>query len=348
MVAVRAVAAEAGRPARSGENEAGSISSATGSGIVRGNRPTRRSVRDVSRAPVFCPMKRLASLKTPGRCVADCWLFAHRTMRNANAPGSSSRPGKMGLRAALSCSQLKLLAVDGDGAAMDPRKLPKLQGSLQKRHQHSCLADWGTRYLRVDDRRGVIYYFRSRGASLWDEPAGLFLLRSLESVSALAIPQLPHAFELRFRTQGEGGGGSPSRLLKRSKRDDGPGDEGNPPREPRSSLLLRASSEHELQKWVVGLQTRMAIQAAADAPVPPPAMGPPDPDSAAAAILNATHAASVIAERVASDTSAAEICAAMGVVGAGSRHASLGAAPRKGCAPSPRPTPSPCGRPLCF
>ena len=266
-------------------------------------------------------------------------------MRNANAPGSSSRPGKVGLRAALSCSQLKLLTVDGDGAAMDPKKLPKLQGSLQKRHQHSCLADWGTRYLRVDDRRGVIYYFRSRGASLWDEPAGLFLLRSLESVSALAIPQLPHAFELRFRsTQGEGGGGSPSRLRKRSKRDDGRGGEGNPPREPRSSLLLRASSEHELQKWVVGLQTRMAIQAAADTPPPPPAMGPPDPDSAAAAILNATHAASVIAERVASDTSAAEICAAMGVVGAGSRHTSLAATPRKGCAPSPRPAPSPRGR----
>ena len=268
MVAVRAVAAEAGRPARSGENEAGSISSATGSGIVAGeSADTEIRPRCL---PSVCsgPMKRLARLKTLGRCVAD-WLFAHRTMRNADAPGSSSRPSKMGLRAALSCSQLKLLAVDGDGAAMDPRKLPKLQGSLQKRHQHSCLADWGTRYLRVDDRRGVIYYFRSRGASLWDEPAGLFLLRSLESVSALAIPQLPHAFELRFRApQGESGGASPSRIRKKSKRGEASGDEGDLPREPRSSLLLRASSEHELQKWVVGLQTRMAIQQAADAPAP--------------------------------------------------------------------------------
>ena len=115
-------------------------------------------------------------------------------MRNARPAGAPS--GGMGLRTVLSCSQLPITMVDG---ALDPKKLPKLQGVLQKRHQHSCLADWGTRYLRVDDRRGVIYYFRSRGASLWDEQAGLFLLRSLESVSKLALPQTPHAFELRFR-----------------------------------------------------------------------------------------------------------------------------------------------------
>ena len=46
-----------------------------------------------------------------------------------------------------------------------------LRGTLQKRHQNSRFATWGKRYFEVDDERGILYYFRTKAAHEWDEPA---------------------------------------------------------------------------------------------------------------------------------------------------------------------------------
>ena len=37
----------------------------------------------------------------------------------------------------------------------------------------------GRRYFEVDDERGIIFYFRTREAQKWDEPAKHFKLSSL-------------------------------------------------------------------------------------------------------------------------------------------------------------------------
>ena len=41
------------------------------------------------------------------------------------------------------------------------------------------LSDAGRRYFEVDDERGIIFYFRTRQAQQWDEPAKHFKLSTL-------------------------------------------------------------------------------------------------------------------------------------------------------------------------
>ena len=142
--------------------------------------------------------------------------------------------------------------------------LPKLQGPLLKRHQNSRIANWGQRYLRVDDVHDVIYYFRSSAANVWDEPANFFMLRSLDSVRKIAADEIPFAFELHFK---KGKGGPPP---KKSQT------ENASPQGHRSKLLLRASTELDQQRWVAGLQARLAIIEQGVRP-PPPVAPSPDP-----------------------------------------------------------------------
>ena len=46
----------------------------------------------------------------------------------------------------------------------------------------------GKRYFEVDDERGILYYFRTRSAQEWEEPARHFLLSTL---LCACPPQLP-------------------------------------------------------------------------------------------------------------------------------------------------------------
>ena len=48
--------------------------------------------------------------------------------------------------------------------------LPPLRGMLHKKHQHQRpLMNWGRRYFEVDDERGILYYFKTRAAAVFEE-----------------------------------------------------------------------------------------------------------------------------------------------------------------------------------
>ena len=86
--------------------------------------------------------------------------------------------------------------------------LPPLRGMLHKKHRHARpMLNWsaqflqlifrcfqiplryqpvlpfrqntGKRYFEVDDERGILFYFRTRQAQRWDEPAKHFKLSTL-------------------------------------------------------------------------------------------------------------------------------------------------------------------------
>ena len=81
--------------------------------------------------------------------------------------------------------------------------LPPLRGMLHKKHQHQRpLMNWGRRYFEVDDERGILYYFKTRAAAVFEEePARHFRLSTLLSARALELAgplsnALPHAMEI--------------------------------------------------------------------------------------------------------------------------------------------------------
>ena len=87
-------------------------------------------------------------------------------------------------------------------AGRSPSSLTPLRGMLHKKHRHQhVLRNWGKRFFEVDDERGILYYFRTRAAQQWDEPARHFLLSSLVSVQAVDDAHAaPHGIELTFVT----------------------------------------------------------------------------------------------------------------------------------------------------
>jgi len=123
-------------------------------------------------------------------------------------------------------------------AGGDPN--PPLRGMLHKKHQNSRFANWGKRYFEVDDERGILYYFRTRAAQEWDEPARHFMLSTLRSCTT--SPSYSHALEVHLDKS----------ALDNDKISDTPD---------RDKLVLRAGSEGEQQRWLAGLQARIEQQA---------------------------------------------------------------------------------------
>lgn len=76
--------------------------------------------------------------------------------------------------------------------------LPPLRGMLLKKHKHvkpisfPVNMNWGKRYFEVDDERGILYYFRTRSAQEWEEPAHHFLLSTL---LCAAVPEPARAWQ---------------------------------------------------------------------------------------------------------------------------------------------------------
>ena len=116
--------------------------------------------------------------------------------------------------------------------------VPPLRGMLHKKHQNSRFANWGKRYFEVDDKRGMLYYFRTRAAQEWDEPARHFMLSALRSCTT--SPSHSHALEVH---------------LQKADPDDDVIDTVC------DKLVLRARSEVEKQRWLAGLQARIDQQA---------------------------------------------------------------------------------------
>jgi len=128
---------------------------------------------------------------------------------------------------------------------------PPLRGMLHKRHQNSRFSNWGKRYFEVDDERGILFYFRTKAAQEWDEPARHFSLSALRDCRALEIPS--HTFGLEVT------------LVAAAH---------TPPHK----LVLRAKSQAEHQRWLAGLQSRIDLQRKRfEAGVPPHAPGSPPP-----------------------------------------------------------------------
>lgn len=105
-----------------------------------------------------------------------------------------------------------------------------LRGMLHKQHNNSRFVSWGKRYFEVNDELGILYYFRTKSAQRWDEPARHFELESLRSCLPLNLSK--HSFGLELTIS------STTYPIKR--------------------LVLRASSETERQQWLCGLQSRIA------------------------------------------------------------------------------------------
>ncbi|KAL1523166.1 hypothetical protein AB1Y20_018121 [Prymnesium parvum] len=111
----------------------------------------------------------------------------------------------------------------------------RLRGMLHKRHQNSRFSSWGKRYFEVDDDRGLLYYFRTRAAQQWDEPARHFMLSSLLDCHPVPLPS-GHSFGIELTLSS--GAGCTQRMV------------------------LRAESEAEYTRWLVGLRRRISSLAA--------------------------------------------------------------------------------------
>ena len=170
--------------------------------------------------------------------------------------------------------------------------LSPLRGMLHKKHQHQhVVRNWGRRYFEVDDERGILYYFRTRSAQEWDEPARHFLLSSLVSVAPVDTTFTSHAIELTYITP-----------IKPDAGDDHAGRSQSVESKPElSRLLLRASTESEQLQWVQGLQARIKLQRAASAyhsPLTPSPLLTPDERRMAPSSVAADAIASAISSRV--------------------------------------------------
>ena len=196
--------------------------------------------------------------------------------------------------------------------ATDEPPFEPLRGMLHKKHRHQHLMlNWGRRYFEVNDERGILFYFRTRAAHDWDEPARHFLLSALRSVRSGESGS--HTLEVTYEAV-EG---------------DGSGDVG---KGKTASLLLRADSESEKQRWIDGLQSRIRRLAEVIHATKRREAGWDDdapPSIAASAIASATLAARRAEARASSAAAAADICLAMGVT---ERPPSTPTAHASGCA----------------